>query len=306
MSETDALLPVEHMDDWLEDLAGNEEVPVIALTGCLAHFDVAAPRLRPILEEAASGARLDETDANLFFHAFHLLGAGRDSLSFKPLLRLLRLSEEEMAWLLGDAAAVTLPQVAAGMFDGDADALFEAISDRQINEHIRSSLIGAAAFLTWEGRVDRGMTERFLQRFYDDRLADDGDAAWDSWQEAIALLGLRSFVPLVERARADDLLPDMLIDEDFFAEELARAESFPSDVTRFSDAGLGYIEDIVETLESFGFDDEEEDLYDLPDAGYEDGDRAPLEPAVNPFRHVGRNDPCPCGSGKKAKKCCMG
>ena len=27
--------------------------------------------------------------------------------------------------------------------------------------------------------------------------------------------------------------------------------------------------------------------------------------AVNPFRHVGRNDPCPCGSEKKFKKCCM-
>ncbi|MBN8944495.1 MAG: SEC-C domain-containing protein [Rhizobiales bacterium] len=23
------------------------------------------------------------------------------------------------------------------------------------------------------------------------------------------------------------------------------------------------------------------------------------------MRHVGRNDPCPCGSGKKAKKCCL-
>jgi hypothetical protein len=31
----------------------------------------------------------------------------------------------------------------------------------------------------------------------------------------------------------------------------------------------------------------------------------PSEPVVNPFRHVGRNDPCPCGSGLKAKKCCL-
>ena len=29
-------------------------------------------------------------------------------------------------------------------------------------------------------------------------------------------------------------------------------------------------------------------------------------PAVNPFKGVGRNDPCPCGSGKKFKKCCLG
>ncbi len=30
------------------------------------------------------------------------------------------------------------------------------------------------------------------------------------------------------------------------------------------------------------------------------------EPAVNPHRNVGRNDPCPCGSGKKFKKCHAG
>ena len=33
-----------------------------------------------------------------------------------------------------------------------------------------------------------------------------------------------------------------------------------------------------------------------------------IEPAVAdaPRERVGRNDPCPCGSGKKFKKCCMG
>jgi hypothetical protein len=32
----------------------------------------------------------------------------------------------------------------------------------------------------------------------------------------------------------------------------------------------------------------------------------PSETAHNPYRDVGRNDPCPCGSGKKFKKCCLG
>jgi uncharacterized protein YecA (UPF0149 family) len=31
-----------------------------------------------------------------------------------------------------------------------------------------------------------------------------------------------------------------------------------------------------------------------------------IKPAVNPLRDVGRNDPCPCGSGKKFKRCCLG
>ena len=30
-----------------------------------------------------------------------------------------------------------------------------------------------------------------------------------------------------------------------------------------------------------------------------------LEPIRNRGEHVGRNDPCPCGSGKKFKNCCM-
>ena len=28
------------------------------------------------------------------------------------------------------------------------------------------------------------------------------------------------------------------------------------------------------------------------------------KPIVNPGSKLGRNDPCPCGSGKKYKKCC--
>ncbi len=30
-----------------------------------------------------------------------------------------------------------------------------------------------------------------------------------------------------------------------------------------------------------------------------------VEPENDPFSGVGRNDPCPCGSGRKFKKCCM-
>ena len=48
----------------------------------------------------------------------------------------------------------------------------------------------------------------------------------------------------------------------------------------------------------------------LPNLDAEDGwgngvDNFPANRHTNPFKHVGRNDPCPCGSGKKYKKCCL-
>ena len=42
----------------------------------------------------------------------------------------------------------------------------------------------------------------------------------------------------------------------------------------------------------------------VPDAAHDAGG-ALHEPAARTMPKVGRNDPCPCGSGKKYKKCCM-
>jgi uncharacterized protein YecA (UPF0149 family) len=39
-----------------------------------------------------------------------------------------------------------------------------------------------------------------------------------------------------------------------------------------------------------------------PHCNHDHGHTA-IEPVRNPLRDVGRNDPCPCGSGQKFKKC---
>jgi len=39
---------------------------------------------------------------------------------------------------------------------------------------------------------------------------------------------------------------------------------------------------------------------------YEDASDKLLEPPAQETPKIGRNSPCPCGSGKKYKKCCMG
>ena len=98
----------------------------------------------------------------------------------------------------------------------------------------------------------------------------------------------------------------------YFEEELAAAEQAPQDIERFKEASLGYIDDVVVALERF----ESTPMHTTMTTSTSDRGRghraavvlrrtAPGAPAVNPFRDVGRNDPCPCGSGKKAKRCCL-
>ena len=56
-------------------------------------------------------------------------------------------------------------------------------------------------------------------------------------------------------------------------------------------------------------DDPTVDVHQVVNAVYEE-EAAPLSPLTTPpppeeGAKVGRNDPCPCGSGKKYKKCCL-
>jgi preprotein translocase subunit SecA len=107
-------------------------------------------------------------------------------------------------------------------------------------------------------------------------------------------------VPLVDAAYREGRLPEGWIDRSEFNEDLAGAERTPDDIERFTQSNLGYIEDVLVSLE---WVPDDEDTFD--EEGPWSDFEYPGEPVRNPLRHVGRNDPCPCGSGKKFKKCCV-
>ena len=116
-------------------------------------------------------------------------------------------------------------------------------------------------------------------------------------------LGQRDLVPLVDSAFRGDRIPEEWIDRPQFDADLAAAERAPDDIDRFTQYKLGYIEDV---LVSLAWARGREDVFDEADEEPPWADFAyPSEPVRNPWRHVGRNDPCPCGSGKKFKKCCL-
>jgi hypothetical protein len=66
--------------------------------------------------------------------------------------------------------------------------------------------------------------------------------------------------------------------------------------------------DLLEDLERNGRLADGRELGLAVAAGREAYDRAcrgAVEPLTRPGAKIGRNDPCPCGSGKKFKRCCM-
>ena len=305
ISDEDEAVDLGPIEDHLATLATSQRLDAVAVFNCTARIDESGPALRLVLERAAAGEALCEDEATLLFRGLHVLGGAQDQQSFAPLLRLLHRPQDDLDRLLGDAIITTLSRITAGVFNGDAEALFATILDRGIDEYVRHSLVGAATFLTWDGRIDRDVMVDFLRRFLNARLADDGDFAWVAWLEAISLLGLSQLAAPARKAWHDGHIPSGVLDLADFEQGLAEAKRAPDDIDRFSRSELGYINDVLEVLERF---DETLGLISPEDPFGETWDEqghGPPSPASNPWRGIGRNDPCPCGSGKRAKKCCM-
>jgi hypothetical protein len=321
----------------LLEIATAEDVPHEAILACMRTLPEVAPELLAAIARAAEAPITSQIDLNLVYYGVPILSAAREPRLQAPLLRLLRLPDHTLEELLGGEYITTVPQIAIGAFDGDAQALFDLLCDAHASEYVRMSLFGTVAYLTWLGRIPPETTRAFLHRFDTDRPIPAGDIGWNGWETSIELLGWQEFAPLVEAAYADGRLDTGVSELRLFRQGLAgAAEAAPDDHSRFEREGYGYIEDALDAIAfpapllgvlnearvddlddalgdglNHGLDDGlSGGLHDDPNDAPTDADRMlwPSDVAGtrrNPLRHVGRNDPCPCGSGKKYKRCCL-
>ena len=85
-----------------------------------------------------------------------------------------------------------------------------------------------------------------------------------------------------------------------FINEKAVAKSEPEIYSQLPDTA-GCFKSLPSLLSAVG-------MLGIDLANQNDADKQTLPvkaPSINQLRDIGRNDPCPCGSGKKFKKCCL-
>jgi uncharacterized protein YecA (UPF0149 family) len=193
------------------------------------------------------------------------------------------------------------------LFDGDDKPLRELVTDRSVDQFVRNAALDALTFLAFERRIDGAAFEAFLLQLDEAKLIEPQAApVWFAWMTAVGVLGLMSLEGRVRAAFADERIDPTWCDEKHFNKLLQAAIESPNDRTRLESERLGYIEDVLAALEKFpDGQDDDRDSEGATDGGQRLTNWMPGLPVHNPFRDVGRNDPCPCGSGKKFKKCCL-
>ena len=266
----------------------------IALAG--ERRDEIAPLLIAEIEAWGQGRRQDIESAHYLADiACHLLAEWRDPRGFKPMLALLASPHHE---ILGDSITENVASLLARLFDGDLAALLALIRDQQADEYVRDAAFGAYVLLALEGQVPRAETLAFLRAFFDAE-PHATNYVWNGWIDAVARLQFEDLVPLAKQ----------LFDEDAIDIAWLEFEDFKADYDQASHATeptwqVAY-RSPIHHMQAWHYGPDTDD----DDDGGAAADRLlsalDAKTAINPFRDVGRNDPCPCGSGKKFKKCCL-
>jgi len=239
-------------------------------------------------------------DPNALFFIFHLLGEWREKSAYWPLAVFLRLPREALDTILGDAITVTTNRVMAAVFDGDPDPLYQIVRDPEADEFVRAKMLQTIAMLTRRGELPREATTAFLRDCFSQLEPRQDCYVWSGWLDAVAWLGLTELKPLAQQAfRRGSLDPSWLTFKDF-EQDLQYSVDHPMAEPLSADGDHTLFGDTVAELSGWhGFQPKpprNETLDWVDSLG---------TPHRDTSRKVGRNDPCPCGSGKKFKKCCL-
>jgi len=279
------------IDDAIDAFAlASEEPPNDALRWALSHWEQAAPRFLEMLEAYENGSDDTERTTDALFFIIHLFGDRGEKRAYHALCRLM-LNEERLLGALGEQACVdTLKGVVIKCFDGDVGPLRQVIESSDAESITRGEALLAHAWLARDGRCPEPEFREYMLRLLMTMQPREVDFIWYSWVVVAAILGYQELAAESTKLIKDGLVPEEWLTLAEFPELLAQGDAKGKQGLAAEE--VAPFDDVIDSLAEWPWPDD-----------YDDEEAVAPEPYINPLRHVGRNDPCPCGSGKKFKNC---
>ncbi len=194
---------------------------------------------------------------------------------------------------LGDFVGLHLHRVLASLSGGDAAPLKGLIEADDTDDFIRHACIQALVVMANMGHLSRAELVGYFRELFNGKLRRRATDIWSLFVFTCRDIYPDELMEDIERVYADGLM-DMYIPRSDFWKVLGVPKKR---ALRNLAANPRYqpVEDVLEEMKNLPC--YLEDDWDGPDVRI--GDDTDLSP------RVGRNEPCPCGSGRKYKKCCL-
>jgi hypothetical protein len=271
--------------------------PKRATEQAIEQRDAITPELLRVLEEVAAdpGGFAQREDYMLHLFAMHLLAQFREKRAYRPIVAIFSAPGDVPDRLAGDTVTEGLKQILGSVYDGDPEPLCRLVEDPNVDEYVRSAAIDTFVVLWSSGQMPRDDVVAYFRSLFRGKLERRFSNAWNGLVGAVADLRAHELLEEVRQAYADSLVDPSFSD----LERLGRELNSPARPLR----GYDLITDTISEMQWWACFDRTESKSAKPPAAKPPRPSAP-PPVLATAPKVGRNEPCPCGSGKKYKKCC--
>jgi hypothetical protein len=287
---------------------GAERLPADALRAAGSSRDVMVPVFLDYLDRLGT-ARIDDLDhMQAWMFIAYLLAEWREPRAFRPLAALMRRDAAFADTLMGDVITEAAARIMADVFDGDPQPLFDVVLDPAADSFARAAMVDTLVLVALHHPGHRAGIEDFVAGFHGRAGPDTEEEMWWAWAEAVAALGLSHLAAQVQSVFDRGLISPQHSRHGDFAWRLqatldtGRADWFEGDTIH-----RPILDAAAELASWYRFSAAartDRARQDTPDWARSLSVPTGSVPVTLPPK-VGRNDPCPCGSGRKHKKCCL-
>ena len=273
--------------------------PEQALEEIIKRKDEAVPLLLDILNKVLENPKGATESASYFAHIYaaYLLAQFRIIEAYPVYVEILKLPDELPHKLFGDSICEAGSRILASICGSKLEPIKDLIVNEQVDEFVRCQAVGSLAILALHGLQSRDEIIEYYRTLLTGGIHDKNSLVMAEVVSSSNNLYPEEVMEEIRGAYQKELVDDSVIDLDFVERTLSWGKKITLEQYR-NDTHHQLIHDTIDELRDWACFDE--DFY------YEDDMEDVVintQTVVKEFK-TGRNDPCPCGSGKKYKKCC--
>jgi Protein of unknown function (DUF1186)/SEC-C motif len=276
-----------------------------AVDAAVARREEITPELLRILEETVDRAEELDTEGDYMAHlyAMFLLAQFRETRAYSLVVRFASLPGKLLYSICGDFITEDLGRVLASVCGGELAGIQSLIENEATDEWVRGAALSSLVTLVAAGQKSRDEIVSYFAGLFRGKLVRKWSHVWDSLVCYSSDLYPEELLDDVKQAYEDGLVDPGYIRFDAVKRDLAVGKD--RILARLQDdPHRRLVEDTVAEMgwwACFREDRAENTARAAPNSK--------LNPAASSQNRkatakTGRNEPCPCGSGKKYKKCC--
>ncbi len=238
----------------------------------------------------------------IHIYAMYLLAQFRETRAYPLLVQVFSAPGELPMDLAGDVVTGDLGRILASVSDGDISGMTSLVENERANEYVRSAALKGLVTLVACGKRSRDEVMAYFRGLI--RTLDRTPSnAWNSLASRCADLCPEEVVEDLRIAFEEGLIESFYIVWEDIEDALAVGREAAMKILK---ERYPLIDDVEKEMGWWACFEENKRKWDLANVHFRPPSVRGWKGAPVPKARVkaGRNEPCPCGSGKKFKRCC--